>query len=46
MGKGTTLNKTEVMFEQKEGVKWQGPEVGSSKVSSKTSNKASMAGGG
>ena len=34
------------MFEQKEGVKWKGPEVGSSKVSSKASNKASMAGGG
>ena len=34
------------MFEQKEGVKWKGPEVGSSKVSSKASNKASMARGG
>lgn len=42
MGKGTILNKTEVMFEQKEGVKWKGPEVGSSKVSSEASNKASM----
>ena len=34
------------MFEQKEGDKWKGPEVSSSKVSSKASNKASMAGGG